>query len=150
MLQRRHLPAALAVAGILPWSALAQDTGGSGPTTPGMGHGTMTPRDCVLACVRSHAMCLETARYCTEQTSGHIGPGHIALLQDCAEMCQLTANSLLRRSSRHSVVCNACAELCETCAKDCEAFQGDEQMKRCAGVCRDCAESCRDMARSPI
>ncbi|TDH62109.1 four-helix bundle copper-binding protein [Dankookia rubra] len=150
MLQRRHLPVALAAVGTLPSAALAQGIGSPGPAMPGTGHGTMTPRDCVLVCVRSHAMCLETARYCTEQTSGHIAPGHVALLQDCAEMCQLTANSLLRRSSRHSVVCNACAELCETCAKDCEAFTGDEQMKRCAGVCRDCAESCRDMARSPV
>ena len=150
MLHRRHLPAALAVAGILPSAALAQGTGGPAHETQETGHGTMSVGDCVLACVRSHAMCLETARYCTEQTSGHIAPGHIALLQDCAEMCQLTANSLLRRSSRHSVVCNACAELCETCARDCEAFTADEQMKRCARVCRDCAESCRDMAKSPI
>ncbi|WP_149536736.1 four-helix bundle copper-binding protein [Siccirubricoccus phaeus] len=150
MLQRRHLPAALASAGIPPLFALAQGTGGTGPATPEMGHGRMLPRDCVLICVRSHAMCLETARYCTEQTSGHMGPGHIALLQDCAEMCQLTANSPLRRSPRHAVVCNACAELCETCAKDCEAFPDDTQMKRCAAVCRDCAGSCRDMARSPI
>ncbi|TCZ61059.1 four-helix bundle copper-binding protein [Roseicella aquatilis] len=150
MLQRRHLPAALAATGILPSSTLAQGTGGPAHRMQGGGHGTMSLRDCVLTCVRSHAMCLETARYCTEQTSGHIGPGHIALLQDCAEMCQLTANSLLRRSPRHAVICNACAELCETCTKACETFPGDEQMRRCAVVCRDCAESCRDMARSPI
>ena len=150
MLHRRHVTAALAAAGTLPSAALAQGTGGPSLETHGAGHGAMSVGDCVLACVRSHAMCLETARYCTEQTSGHIAPGHIALLQDCAEMCQLTANSLLRRSSRHSVVCNACAELCETCARDCEAFTADEQMKRCARVCRDCAESCRDMAKSPI
>lgn len=150
MLQRRHLPAALAAAGVLPSSALAQGTRGPAHQMPGMGHGTMPLRDCVVVCVRSHAMCPETACYCAEQSSGHIGPGHIALLQDCAEMCQLTANSLLRRSPRHAVVCNPCAELCEACAKDCEAFTGDEQMKRCAAVCRDCAESCRDMAKSPI
>lgn len=150
MLQRRRLPAALAVAGTLPSAALAQGAHGPAHETQDARHGAMPVGDCVLACVRSHAMCLETARYCTEQTSGHIAPGHIALLQDCAEMCQLTANSLLRRSSRHAVVCNACAELCETCAKDCEAFTADEQMKRCARICRDCAESCRDMAKLPI
>ena len=90
--------------GTLPPAALAQGTSGPAHKMQGTGHGTMTPRDCVLACVRSHAMCLEAARYCTEQTNGHIAPSHVALLQDCAEMCQLTANSLLRRSSRPSGV----------------------------------------------
>ena len=95
MLHRRHLLSALAAVGAVSPSAFAQGTGGPGPGMPGMSHGTMSLRDCVLVCVQSHAMCLETARYCTEQTSGHIAPGHIALLQDCAEMCQLAANSLL-------------------------------------------------------
>ena len=150
MLQRRHLLPVLTVPGAQSPLALAQGADGADHQTPGTGHGPMTLRDCVLVCVRTHAMCLETARYCTEQTTMHVAPGHIALLQDCAEMCQITANSLLRRSSRHGVVCNACAELCETCARDCDAIAGDEQMRRCAELCRDCAGNCRGMAKLAI
>ena len=144
MLQRRHLLPVLAVPGFRPPRALAQGADGTDHPVPGPGHGPMTLRDCVLVCVRTHAMCLETARYCTEQTTTHIAP------QDCAEMCQVTANSLLRRSPRHGVVCSACAELCETCARDCDAIAGDEQMRRCAEFCRDCAENCRGMAKLAI
>ncbi len=113
-------------------------------------HGAMTLQECIEACLKSHAMCLETARYCMGQGSSHVSVPHLALLLDCAEICQTTANSLLRRSPQHRVVCDACARLCEACALDCEMFPQDAQMQLCARTCRDCAQSCRDMATMPL
>lgn len=112
---------------------------------PGMTPGAMTRESCIEECLRSHRMCLETARYCTEKGEGHVAAAHMALLLDCAEMCQTTANSLLRFSPQHGVICGACAQLCEACAKDCELFAGDDRMARCAATCRECAQHCRGM-----
>jgi hypothetical protein len=128
--------------------ALAQGSGAATPAiaTPAM----MTRTDCIDSCLRSHGMCIETARYCTEKGGLHAAAVHLALLLDCAEICQTAANSLLRSSPQHGVICNACAQLCDACAKDCESFAGDEQMARCASTCRNCARDCRDMINMPL
>jgi len=134
-----------AAVGLTAHVAEAQHSG----AMPGMGGMAMTMQQCVDSCLKSHAVCLETARYCTEQAGQHVAPAHLALLLDCAEMCQTTANSMLRLSPLHAVLCGACAQLCEACAQDCLAFHADAQMERCAGTCRDCAQSCREMAKMP-
>lgn len=111
------------------------------------GDGMMTLDECVDSCIASHRMCLETARYCTEQGApAHIEATHIALLLDCAELCQTTANSMLRRSPQHALLCDACARMCEACARDCAKISGDARMQACAQTCRDCAASCKEMA----
>lgn len=119
---------------------------GTMPSMPGM----MTAQACIESCRRSHAMCLETERYCLEKGGGHVMPKHMALLADCAEMCQKTANSLLRRSSQHGAVCIACAQMCDACAQECEAMKDDERMLLCAQTCRDCATHCREMSKLPV
>lgn len=107
----------------------------------------MTLDECVDSCIASHRICLETARYCTEQgTAAHIEATHIALLLDCAELCQTTANSMLRRSPQHALLCDACSRMCEACAHDCAKIAGDARMQACAQTCRDCAASCKEMA----
>ncbi len=129
----------------------AQPAGSSTmPSMPGMPPGMMTPQACIESCWRSHVMCLETERYCLETGGTHARPALIALLADCAEMCQKTANSMIRRSSQHAAVCIACAQLCDACAKECEAFKGDERMLLTAQTCRDCATHCREMSKVPI
>jgi hypothetical protein len=117
---------------------------------PGMAAGNMTREGCIEICLKSHRMCLETARYCTEMGGAHVGAAHLALLLDCAEMCQTTANSLLRFSPEHGVICGACAQLCEACAKDCDAIAGDDRMARCAATCRECAQDCRGMVNMKL
>ena len=124
----------------------AQTTSGTMPSMPGM----MTPQACIESCWRSHVMCLETERYCVETGGAHATPTHLALLADCAEMCEKTANTLLRRSSRHAAVCDACAQLCDACALSCETFKSDDRMALCARTCRDCAMHCREMSKLPI
>jgi hypothetical protein len=128
----------------------AQPTGTTAPSMPDMAPGMMTPQACIESCWRSHVMCLETERYCLENGGMHVMPTHLALLADCAEMCEKTANSLLRHSSQHAAVCIACAQLCDACAQECEAFKDDERMLLCARTCRDCAKHCREMSKLPI
>lgn len=131
----------------LPIRPIGAQPAGTMPSMPGM---VMTPQDCIESCWRSHVMCLETERYCLEKGGKHVMPKHLALLADCAEMCQKTANSLLRRSSQHAAVCTACAQLCDACGQECEAFTDDERMLLCARTCRECAKHCREMSKLRI
>lgn len=101
---------------------------------------------CIEDCLDCHSICLETITYCLEQGGKHADPEHISLLMDCAEICQTSANFMLRDSLFHGFTCDICAEICEECAEDCAQFSGDEQMQACAEMCRRCAASCAEMA----
>jgi hypothetical protein len=102
---------------------------------------------CIKECLGCHSLCLETLTYCLQQDGRHSEKDHIRLLIDCAEVCQTSANFMLRGSPLHPRSCGLCAEVCERCAEDCAKFGGDAQMQACADSCRRCAESCRKMAR---
>lgn len=130
--------------------AAAQPMNSTGTPMGDMGPGKMTLQSCIESCWRSHVMCIETERYCLEKGGIHVMPAHLLLLADCAEMCQTTANSLLRRSPEHAAVCAACARLCDACADACEAMKDDERMVLCVRTCRACASHCREISKSPI
>lgn len=89
---------------------------------------------------------LETAAWLTKQGGASATASLIAMLNDCAELCQATANSMLRESPLHTILCRACADACERCARECLSHVVDERMKRCSATCKDCAASCRMMA----
>jgi hypothetical protein len=103
-------------------------------------------RDCIDNCTACHYACLETVTHCLMEGGRHAEAAHIRLLIDCAEICQTSANFMVRGSDMHQATCRACAELCERCAESCAQFTDDEFMLQCAQICRRCAESCRRMA----
>lgn len=113
-----------------------------------MPHGSSSAemQRCIDECKNCHDLCLETASHCLEMGGEHAEPAHIRLLMDCAEICQTSANFMIRGSDVHGFTCAACAEVCEQCARECDRFD-DDFMKRCAEACRRCAESCRQMAQ---
>lgn len=111
---------------------------------------TMTDHDmmaCIDECEKCHRVCVEAAQYCLEKGGRHAAADHIRLLTDCAEICQTSANFMLRGSTVHKTVCGACADICDRCAESCDKFSDDAQLKACAKACRTCAESCRSMAK---
>lgn len=101
---------------------------------------------CIEECKSCHDVCLETVAHCLEMGGPHAEVNHIRLLLDCAEICQTSANFMIRGSEAHGYTCAACAEICERCARECDRFD-DDFMKQCAEACRRCAESCRQMAQ---
>ena len=105
-----------------------------------------TMRECIEECHMCHDSCLETVTHCLQMGGKHAEPNHIRLLMDCAEICQTSANFMLRMSDFHTDTCGVCADVCERCAEDCDRFGDDEMMQECAESCRSCAESCRNMA----
>src|SRR5512140_1314185 len=100
-------------------------------------------RECIEDCQDCHNICTETLHYCLDKGGEHANPNHLSLMLDCVEICQISANFMLRGSSLHSRTCSVCAQVCEMCAEDCSKFGGDEMMQECAEVCRNCSDSCR-------
>jgi hypothetical protein len=105
-------------------------------------------RRCIDECTRCHEVCLSTIPYCLEQGGQHAAEEHITLLLDCANICQTSADFMLRGSDEHARICAVCAALCSRCAEDCDQFAEDEVMHACAQNCRQCADSCEHMAAS--
>lgn len=101
---------------------------------------------CIHACQTCHGVCVETTRHCIKLGGKYADPEHLRLLTDCVQICQTSADFMLRDSDFHGMTCDICAEVCERCAEECAAFGSDDAlMKRCAEACRMCAESCRTM-----
>lgn len=106
----------------------------------------MPMKDCIDLCTASHRICLETANHLASAIGIAAPPLLIALLNDCAEVCQSTANSMIRKSALHPILCRSCAEACERCASECDQQTADRQLAICAAACRRCASGCREMA----
>jgi hypothetical protein len=110
---------------------------------------TREMQECIGICNECHSICLATVQHCLELGGKHAEPRHITLLLDSAEICQTSANFMLRGSELHGRTCGICGEVCLTCAEDCERLgQSDAQMQQCAQICRRCAESCQELARA--
>ena len=103
-------------------------------------------QECIEECLNCHAVCTMTAQYCMTEGGEHADVNMIGVLLDCAEICQVSANFMLRGSPHHVVTCAACAELCRACEEACRSISGDERLVHCAEICAACAESCEQMA----
>lgn len=103
-------------------------------------------QQCIQECQDCHRVCLATlAQHCLNMGGAHVEANHVRAMMDCIQICQTSADFMMRGSERHKLTCGACAHICEDCARSCEALDGPE-MKACAVQCRQCAESCRKMA----
>ena len=105
---------------------------------------------CIELCQECHAICLRMVPHCLEKGGRHAEPGHVRLLLDCAEICQTSADFMLRGSDLHTETCRVCAEVCQRCAEDCDRLGDDPMMRQCAEVCRRCAEACLRMAGTAV
>ena len=103
-------------------------------------------QQCIEECLNCHVACTTTAQYCLAQGGRHADPDHVGLLLDCAEICQTSANFMIRGSELHGHTCEACAAICERCADECDRHGEDPHMAACAEICRACARTCREMA----
>jgi hypothetical protein len=141
MMERREL--LMASAGLVAAAAMASPAVAQRGRMQGM---AMPMTDCIDHCLASHRICLETAAYATKQGGALAATSLVAMLTDCAELCQATANSMLRKSALHTILCRACAEACERCSQECLRHSDDPQMARCSSTCKTCAASCREMS----
>jgi hypothetical protein len=103
----------------------------------------------VRNCQECHTICIETIQYCLKQGGKHVDASHIRLLTDCAQICQTSADFMIRGSDLQGETCEACGNICGQCADECERFAKDVQMRRCSEACRRCAEACRQSLAVP-
>ena len=108
-------------------------------------------REAIQNCEECHGICTEITVYGIRQGGNYADPDHVGLLLDCAQMCALSADFMLRLSHYNGRVCDACSAICRRCADSCERVgPADTRMKQCTDVCRRCAESCRRMAEAAM
>lgn len=101
---------------------------------------------CATLCAECAMTCKRTFfTHCLPTGGPHVRASHVQLLTDCIAACQVAADFLARRSSRHVATCGLCAEVCDQCAQECASLGG---MEACAETCRRCADSCRRMSQA--
>jgi hypothetical protein len=100
-------------------------------------------------CKECHAICVQTIQYSVQQGGPYVAPDYLRLLEDCAQLCQLSEDFMLRDSPISATICTVCAEVCDQCTVACDQVgRGtDAQLRACADQCRRCAQSCRQMAQ---
>ena len=103
-------------------------------------------QESIEECLNCHAVCTMTLQHCLASGGDRTEVNLVGILLDCAEMCQTSANFMLRGSPYHVVTCAACAELCRACEEACRSVAGDEQLAHCADICAACADCCDRMA----
>jgi hypothetical protein len=103
-------------------------------------------QECIQNCLTCHSVCMQTIQHCLRIGGKHAAHTHIRLLMDCAEICQTSANFMLRGSELHQWTCATCAEVCKRCDQECREMGDDRWMLACADACKRCTESCRQMA----
>lgn len=70
-------------------------------------------------------------------------------ITDCAKICRLSSDLLLRSSQFADNLCALWATVCDACPDSCDLLDPkDEYMKECSTACMRCAESCRAMGKS--
>jgi hypothetical protein len=103
-------------------------------------------KECIQDCIDCFRTCTETSIRYLKMYQKNAEIEHVNLLLDCAKICNLNADFMLRNSSYYPQICGITADICDECADTCDRFDEDF-MKNCAIVCRRCAESCREMAK---
>lgn len=105
-------------------------------------------QECIQDCLDCYDICTVAEAHCERKGGRWAHPTHLQLLADCARLCQLVADFLLRSSPRHAPLCRIASDICALAARDCRRFGEDEQMRLCAAICEDCARSCGRLARA--
>lgn len=101
-------------------------------------------QQCIENCQNCHATCLTMlTNHCLEVGGAHLEKEHVRLMMDCIQICQASADFMLRQSKHHAHICKECAEICQQCADSCEKVGG---MDECVQACRACVGTCGSMA----
>ncbi len=101
---------------------------------------------CIKDCRTCHGVCVATISHCLMVGGKHAGERHVSILQDCADLCKLSEDGMVRSSDMMGRMCRLCGDACISCAESCESFGDDRAMEKCAEACRACADSCRQIS----
>jgi hypothetical protein len=98
---------------------------------------------CVRALRACHDICLRAATVDRLMISGLPVPAnHIRSMLDCAEICQVAANFLVRDSDNYVRICYEAAVICRELASMSEKFDNNMNV---VAACNACASACDDL-----
>lgn len=100
---------------------------------------------CIDACNQCAQACYECFAACLDEPDIQARKNCIAILVECAGMCQMSAAHMSMNGQFAKDHCKVCALICEKCAQECSMFN-DDHCPQCANICRACATECRNMA----
>ena len=66
-------------------------------------HHNQEMQQCIQNCVECHRVCLETITHCLREGGKHAEAAHIGLMLDCAQICQTSADFMIRGSGLHAL-----------------------------------------------
>lgn len=101
---------------------------------------------CIAECSTCHDVCEETITHSLRSGGDFADTELVRALIDCAQICQTSADFMLRSSTSYKLVCDVCAQVCAACADECERFEHDDWMRTCAQTLRSCTTACQKMA----
>lgn len=99
---------------------------------------------CIDACLRCFQACHECAVLCLQEPDVAQRTTHIAMMMECAGICNEAACIMTMNGKHAKEFCSLCASVCEECAVGCAQFK-DEHCQQCADECKKCAAECRAM-----
>lgn len=97
-------------------------------------------RACIEAFQTCEQLCLRTLPFVCNEISRPLQADLVRVILDCAEMCRLAANFLVRDSEHYIRVCREASEICGDLATHCEAVEG---LGGLHSVCDECVAACR-------
>lgn len=100
---------------------------------------------CIDECNRCAQACYECFAACLNEPDIQARKNCLAILVECANMCQMSAAHMSMGGQFAKEHCGVCALICEKCAEECSMFK-DAHCTECTQICLDCAAECKKMA----
>jgi len=110
----------------------------------------MVTSQCIDECLKCHRLCGDTVTQCLLIGGAYARPELIRLLWDCAQICQTTADFMLRKSSFQLQASNLCIDICTQVTEVLAEFEDDRMMRVCIISNQRCAAICREMTADAV
>lgn len=102
--------------------------------------------DCITSCEKCRAACIRAVTQSLELGGEYARREHIRLLLDCAEICQVSVNFLLRGSPSAGYFCSIGGRLCDRYVRN---YKGLGGLDECVVACENAAVLCHKLGRVP-
>lgn len=91
--------------------------------------------------LKCSAFCKFCANQCLNEHNIEMLKDCIRLDNDCSDVCETTANYLIRESGFCNDLVKICEQICRQCSDECLKHE-HEHCKECAKICKECEEMC--------
>lgn len=100
---------------------------------------------CIQNCVHCHLICRQMVQHSLQMGGVYAEASHVRLFEDCSEICEVTADFMLRESNHYRKLCAVCIEACDATSERCRRFPEDTRMAACAAACEETSRVCKQM-----